>query len=126
MGADAVVVLPPLFDQDLGLLQRIEDLPVQEFISQLSVEGFHVTILPGTPGLDIERLDAKPREPLANRIRSEFGTVVGTDLRRRPPAYEELRQALEHVLRSQAALDRVAPAMTAARAHEAPRPEHAP
>ena len=33
-----VVMLPPLFDQNLGLLQRIEDLAVEQLVSQLAVE----------------------------------------------------------------------------------------
>ena len=30
--AFGVVVFPPFFDQDLGFPQRVEDLPVQQFV----------------------------------------------------------------------------------------------
>ena len=39
MWPDCVVVLAPAFDQDLGLLQRVEDFPVEQFIAQLAVEA---------------------------------------------------------------------------------------
>src|SRR5271167_3320809 len=42
-----VVVHSPLFDHHLGLLQRIEDLALQAFISQLAVEALTVPVLPG-------------------------------------------------------------------------------
>jgi hypothetical protein len=35
MWAHSIVVSPPLLDQDAGLLHRVEDLPVQEFVPQL-------------------------------------------------------------------------------------------
>ena len=38
-----VVLLPPLFN--LGLLQRVEDLPIQAFISQFSVEALYQRVL---------------------------------------------------------------------------------
>ena len=48
----------------LGLLQRIEDLAIQAFISQLAVEAFTVPVLPGTARLDVQRLRAHRRQPL--------------------------------------------------------------
>jgi hypothetical protein len=42
MRADCVVVLAPLFDHDLCLSQRVEDLTVEEFIAQL------VSVTPNT------------------------------------------------------------------------------
>ena len=41
-----VVVLPPLFDDDLCLLQAIENFSVQEFISEPGIEALAVSILP--------------------------------------------------------------------------------
>jgi hypothetical protein len=67
--ADAVVVLPPLPDQGVDLPQREEDIPVQELISQLSVQGFHVTVLPcqlDDPGHK-PRLVGRDSRPMALR-----------------------------------------------------------
>ena len=40
--------LAPTLYQDLGLLQGIENLPVEQLISQLPVEALGVTVFPGT------------------------------------------------------------------------------
>jgi hypothetical protein len=37
----------PLFDDRLGFLEAVEDLAVQQFVSELAVEGLAVTVLPG-------------------------------------------------------------------------------
>ena len=54
MRSDSVVVLSPLFDDDGGLLQAVEDLPVQTFIAEFAVEGLAITVLPRTAGLDVK------------------------------------------------------------------------
>jgi hypothetical protein len=42
MRAIRVVLTAPAFDEDLGFVQRIEEFPVQQFISQFcSVIGHH-------------------------------------------------------------------------------------
>ncbi len=42
-----VVVFPPLFDQDLGLTQAVEDLPIEELIAESGIEALAVSVLPG-------------------------------------------------------------------------------
>jgi hypothetical protein len=44
MGANLVVVPPPIFDEYLGFQQSCEDLSVDEFIPQLAVEGLHIPV----------------------------------------------------------------------------------
>ena len=43
-----VVVSAPFFDYYLRFLQRVEYLPVQQFVSQAGVEALNVTVLPCT------------------------------------------------------------------------------
>ena len=50
--SDRVVLPAAPFDQDLCLGERVEDLPVEEFITQLAVERFDIAVLPRTAGLD--------------------------------------------------------------------------
>ncbi len=64
VGTDGVVVNPPAFRQDLHLLQRVENLSVQQLVPQLRVERFAVAVLPPTAGLDVERLGAGIGQPL--------------------------------------------------------------
>jgi len=58
MRPDLVVFLPPTLDQNLGLFQGVENLPIQQLIPQLPVEAFVVAILPRAARFDIERLDS--------------------------------------------------------------------
>jgi hypothetical protein len=46
MRAFGVVVSAPFFDYYLRFLQRVEYLPVQQFVSQAGVEALNVTVLP--------------------------------------------------------------------------------
>jgi hypothetical protein len=45
-------MLPPLLDQHFGLLQRVEDLAVEQLITQFAVEQFHAVVRPRAVGLD--------------------------------------------------------------------------
>ena len=48
--SDVVVVSPPVFDDDLSLLQGIEDLPIKQFIPEAGIEGLAVSVLPRRAG----------------------------------------------------------------------------
>src|SRR5450755_446770 len=50
-----VVFFAPPLRQNLCLLQRVEDLAVQELIAQLPVETLTVAVLPWTPRFDVQR-----------------------------------------------------------------------
>ena len=63
MRPDLVVLLPPELDQDLRLLQRVEDLSVQQLIAQLPVEALDVPVLPRRTRLDEQRLYLDVLEP---------------------------------------------------------------
>src|SRR5690349_4171228 len=64
-----VVVAPPPLDQHLGFLQRMEDLPLQQFVAELAVEGFIVAVLPWAAALDEQRPHADPLQPGAHHLR---------------------------------------------------------
>lgn len=57
MGALSVVVSTPAFDQHFSLIQGVEDLPVEQLISEFANERLHVTVLPGTARLNEQSLD---------------------------------------------------------------------
>ncbi len=58
MGSESIVLFPPPFDDNLGLPKSIENLPVEHFISQFSIKGFVVAILPRATWLDEQGLDS--------------------------------------------------------------------
>ena len=92
-------MLPPPFDQDLGLAQRGEDLPVQQVIPELPVEGLAIAVLPGASGLDEQGADVEPGEPCPAALRTELGAVVGAQVGRTAPGDEQVREGCQDVIR---------------------------
>jgi len=56
--ADRVVVFALLLDQHLRVLLCVEDLAVEQFVTQFAVESLRVAILPWAARLDEWRLRA--------------------------------------------------------------------
>ena len=56
--SDRIVVVAPLTDDDLGFFQAVEDLTVQQLVTQLAVEAFAVAVLLRTTRFNVERLGA--------------------------------------------------------------------
>ena len=80
MWADRVVMAPPRFDENLGFLERIEYLSVQELVTQSGIEALDVTILPGRARLDESGLSSDCGDPPAHGLGSELRAVVGADV----------------------------------------------
>ena len=98
MWPDGVVVAAPALDQHLGLLQRVEDLAVEELVPELSIEALVVTVLPRTAWLDVEGLYVDPTEPVPDRLGCELAAIVGPDMIRSPVLGKELSQNRQHVV----------------------------
>ena len=94
----SVVVPSPLLDQDRRFFQGIEDLHVQQLVSELTVETFAVAILPGTAGLDEQRADIQPFEPVTDSMSAELWPVVRSDMVGRTMGDEQLGQQCQHVI----------------------------
>src|SRR6185437_11210181 len=77
-----VVELPPLLDHHVCLFERIENLSIQTLVSQLPVERFAVSVLPGTPRLDEERLGAHRGHPLPHSPCGHLRAVVRSHMLR--------------------------------------------
>ena len=46
MLADGIVVAPPLFDDDSGFFERVEDLSIEKFVAEPGVEAFAIAVFP--------------------------------------------------------------------------------
>ncbi len=57
MRPNMIVVSTPLLDDNLGFFQRIEKLPVKEFIPEPAIEAFVIAVLPRTAGFYIGSFD---------------------------------------------------------------------
>src|SRR5664280_477313 len=104
MRPQAVVEPPPARDDDLRLLERVEELTVQQFVTQLAVERFDVAVLPGAAGLDEQGGDPEVTEPFAHRLGDELRAVVGADVLGDAVLEEEVSERPEHVVSGHAAL----------------------
>jgi hypothetical protein len=51
MRTNGIVVPAPAFDDDLGFAQRVEDLAVEQLISQAGVEALDEPVLPWAAGV---------------------------------------------------------------------------
>ena len=103
MRAHGVVVASPAFDQYFRLLQRMEDLAVQQLVAELRVEALVAPIFPGTAGLDEQRPGPDPAEPVPHGDGGELAAIVRPDVVRRTTFDEEIGERLKHVVGLQAA-----------------------
>jgi len=78
----------PALHQHLRLGQSIEDLPLEQLVAQLAVEGLDVAVLPWASGLDEERPHAQLGQPCAHLFGGEFRPVIGADVLRHTPRGE--------------------------------------
>lgn len=93
-----VVEASPLFDQHLRFCQRVEDLAVQAFISEFSIEAFTIAVFPRTSRLDVERLHIQFAKPIPYGLSDKLWSIVRTNVLRRSVTDEELAEHMEYVL----------------------------
>lgn len=96
---------PPVFDDDPGLLQRIEYLTVEQFITKLRVEALAVAVLPGAARFDVGGLGSDGRNPLLYGPGDELWAVVRSHIARRSPQDEEIGEHVDHRGRVELAID---------------------
>ena len=87
MRTEVVVLVAPGLDHDPRLVERVEDLTVQELAPKLAVEALDVAVLPGRARLDEERLDAYSSQPCPDGFRGELRTIIAPDVRPGPRAF---------------------------------------
>ena len=87
----------PALDDDLGLLQRVKDFTIEQFITELRVEAFTVAVLPRTAWLDVGGLGSNGCNPLADGLGDELRAIVGTDVPRDAAQDEQVGQHVDHI-----------------------------
>ena len=85
-----VVFGSPVLEHDLGFEEVSEVFCVEAFVSEASVEGLDVGVLPGRAGLDVGGVGAPDAAPVPQRGRDELGAVVHTQVRWSPSLVHEL------------------------------------
>ena len=74
--SDGVVVSPPVFDDDLSLLQGSEDLPIQQFVPEAGIEGLAIAVLPRRAGFNVGGFGPHRLDPVPDRLGNELWTIV--------------------------------------------------
>lgn len=100
-----VVVASPPLDEYLRFPERVEDFPIEKLVPQFSIEAFAMAVLPCAAVLNVQGLHAEPTEPSADRDFNVLGSIVGSDVLRRPMHDEDISQGLKHALRVEPPVD---------------------
>ena len=79
MRPDGVVIVAPKGDLAAGVVQRVEDLLVQQLIAQAAVEAFDEGVLLGLAGIDVVPGDVVLVCPLQDGATGELGAVITDD-----------------------------------------------
>ncbi len=82
MRPNGVVVTPPTLDDDLGFLQRGEDLAIEQLIPQAGIGVLDVAVLPKAAGFDVGSLGTNSSDRILHRLGNELWAVVGADMAR--------------------------------------------
>lgn len=69
-------MVPPAFDDDFGLTQRVEDFTGQQLVSHSPVEAFAISALPWRSRLDVSRLGPNGFDPVSHGLSNEFRAVA--------------------------------------------------
>ena len=101
MRANGVVMPSPALDDHLGLLQRVKNFTVEQFVAELRVEAFTVAVLPWTAWLDVGGLGSNGCNPLAEGLGDELRAIVGTNVPRDSAQDEQVREHVDHIGRSE-------------------------
>ena len=99
------MVVSPLLGDHLCLLQAVEDLAVEQFVTQARIEALDIAVLTGRPGFDERGLGSDRSNPLADSLRDELGSVVRTDVGRRATHDEQIRQNIDDIDRGELPAD---------------------
>ena len=95
----------PLLDHDPGLRERIEDLAVEQLVTELAIEALHIAVLPGARPFDEGRLGAHRDDPLSHRLCDELRALIRADMIGSSPFETEVRQGLDNIEGAEAAGD---------------------
>jgi len=77
----------PGADHDLGFIERVEDLSVEQFVTQFAVERFDIAVLPRTAGFNVSSLGSDCRSILevpSPRTRGHYRNGCALEFRAAP------------------------------------------
>jgi hypothetical protein len=87
----------PALDDDPGFLERVEDLPVEQFVPELRVKALDVAVLPWAARGDVSGLAAYGGDPSLHGLCHELRSIVGPNVSRHPAQDEQVREHIDDV-----------------------------
>jgi hypothetical protein len=97
MRPDGVVVTTPALEDDLRLVERVEDLPIEKLVTQARVETLDEAVLPRTAWCDVGGACADSCDPVLHGFGQELGAIVGADVAGHAAQDEQVRQRIDDV-----------------------------
>jgi len=76
MRPQSVVVPSPAFDHDLRLLERIEDLAIEQLVPEPGIEALDEAVLPRTAWSDVSGLGSDSGDPLLDGLGDKLRAIV--------------------------------------------------
>ena len=126
MRPDGVVVPPPAFEDDLRLAQAVEDLAIQQLVTEPGIEALHIAIFPRAARGDVGHLGPDRGDPALHCLGHELWAVVRTNVRGHAAQDEQVGQHVDHVGRFQLAPDPDGQALVGELVDDVEQPELAP
>ena len=90
MRAFLVIDLQPSFGNQSDLLQRVEDIRIEDFVAVRPIEPLDEGVLRRRTAGNEAQGDASRRTPLGKRLGAEFGPVIESNGRRHATDLDEL------------------------------------
>src|SRR3989440_12881346 len=94
MRPHGVVVTTPAFDDDLRFPQRVEDLAIEQLVTQPGIKTLDEPVLPWTARRDVGGVCSDGTDPLLHRLGNELRAIIGTDM---PGNAAQDEQVGEHI-----------------------------
>jgi len=92
-----VVVLPPVFDDDLSFFERIKYLTVEQLVAHSSVEAFAISVLPRAAWLNECGLCSDSSNPVSDGLCDELRAIVRTNIGRGVAQNEQVGQSINYL-----------------------------
>lgn len=95
----------PALDDDLSLAERVENLPVEQLVSEPGIKALDVAVLPRAARRDVGRLRPNSGNPRLNRLSDELRAIVRSNVSWDTAHDEQFAEDVDHVDGSELAPD---------------------
>src|SRR5690348_15749785 len=89
MRTPLIVLLSPVFNDQLSFPSIGKHPPIQTFPSKRAIETLDERILPRAAGRDVQRATLLIAQPLLQRVGNKLWTIIAAQISRRTPQQEQ-------------------------------------